>query len=133
MTLGSEIDKVTDDHITSENKGEQLTMKMRLFALTGAALIATLPLTTAQSASAAASCASGYVCTWSKAEFAGTKHTYNKSNGCYPRSGRSVSNQTGKLITVYREDSCYGDKFDIKTGHYSEKTPWPVKSMAVLG
>ncbi|WP_216590686.1 peptidase inhibitor family I36 protein [Streptomyces brasiliscabiei] len=108
-------------------------MRMRLFALAGAALIATLPLTTAQQASAATRCPSGYVCTWTQASFEGTKRTYDKSNGCYPRGGRSVSNQTGKDITLYREASCYGDKITITTGHYSERTPWPVKSMAVLG
>lgn len=108
-------------------------MRLRLFTLAGVTLIATLPVTTAQSASATTRCASGYVCTWSNADFGGTKHSYNNSNGCYPRSGRSVSNQTGKLITVYREASCRGDRVDIRTGHYSERTPWRVKSMAVWG
>jgi hypothetical protein len=107
-------------------------MRMRLFALAGATLIATLPLTT-QTASAATKCASGKICTWPKADFGGTKRTYGKDNGCYPRSGRSVSNQSGKLITVYKDASCYGSHFDIKPGHYSDKTPWPVKSMAVWG
>jgi hypothetical protein len=119
--------------LTFENKGEATPRKLRLFALAGAALIATLPVTTAQSASAVTRCSSGYVCTWSGASFAGTKHSYNNAHGCYPRSGRSVSNQTGKLITVYREESCYGDRIDIRSGHYSENTPWRVKSMAVWG
>ncbi|MFG2948816.1 peptidase inhibitor family I36 protein [Streptomyces adustus] len=107
-------------------------MRMRLFALAGVTAIAALPLT-APSASAAPRCPSLYVCTWTKADLGGTMHTYNNDSGCYPRSGRSVSNQTGKTITIYKEASCYGSHVDIKTGHYSANTPWPVASMAVWG
>ncbi|MDX3635860.1 peptidase inhibitor family I36 protein [Streptomyces europaeiscabiei] len=108
-------------------------MKLRLLALAGATVIATLPLTTAQTASAATKCPKNYVCSWKKASFKGTKHIHNNSSGCSPFSGRSVSNQTGKLITVYTDESCYGDSIDIETGHYSSKTPWRFKSVAVWG
>ncbi|MEU2385897.1 peptidase inhibitor family I36 protein [Streptomyces sp. NPDC012461] len=107
-------------------------MRMRLLALAGATLIATLPLT-ATTASAATKCPSGKICTWTKPKFGGKKYTYNKESGCHPRSGRSVSNQSGKRITLYKEGSCYGARFEIKPGHYTEKTPWPVQSMAVWG
>ncbi|WP_320784388.1 peptidase inhibitor family I36 protein [Streptomyces sp. CRN 30] len=111
-------------------------MRVQLLSLAaGVVLVAAPPLATARpvAAAAASKCSGSYVCTWSKADFTGTKYSYNNDNGCYPRSGRSVSNQTGKRITVYRDASCYGDHFDIQTGHYSAKTPWPVVSMAVWG
>jgi len=95
-------------------------------------VLATLPLT-ATTATAATKCASGKICTWSKPGFGGTKHTYGKDSGCCPRSGRSVSDQSNKVVTLCKDASCYGSRFDIEPGHHSEKTPWPVKSMAVWG
>lgn len=57
----------------------------------------------------------------------------NRSTGCFPRKGRSVSNQTGRRISVYKGNYCKGARIDIKTGHYSAKTPWSFKSMSVWG
>ncbi|MBE4738166.1 peptidase inhibitor family I36 protein [Streptomyces caniscabiei] len=108
-------------------------MKPRLLALVGATVMAILPLTTAQPASAATRCPQNYACSWTSANFEGTRRLQNNSSGCNPFSGRSVSNQTGRLITIYRDESCYGDRIDIRTGHYSANTPWRFKSVAVWG
>ncbi|MGW2021485.1 peptidase inhibitor family I36 protein [Streptomyces decoyicus] len=108
-------------------------MKMRALALTGAALLAALPLT-AGTADAATKCPSGSVCGWSKPNFAGHRVTEKGPEpGCYPMSGRSVSNQNGHQVTFYSDASCYGKRFNLTFGHYSAKTPWAVQSMAVWG
>ncbi|MFE5919779.1 peptidase inhibitor family I36 protein [Streptomyces sp. NPDC056468] len=108
-------------------------MSKRLFALAGATLIAMLPLST-ETASASSVCQRGAVCTWSKAGFGGHKLTHaNPSPGCYNWGGRTISNQRSVRITVYRDGSCRGDHYDIKPGHYSDPTPWPVVGIGVWG
>ncbi|WP_353943902.1 hypothetical protein ABII15_21255 [Streptomyces sp. HUAS MG91] len=44
-----------------------------------------------------------------------------------------MSNQSNRRITLYSDTGCYGSHFDIKPGHYTDKTPWKVKSVAVWG
>lgn len=110
-------------------------MKMRAAALTGAALLATLPLT-AGTADAAAKCSKGFICGWSKPNFQGTEGGLSHpTSGCNGFAGdvRSVSNQDIHRVTLYSDSGCYGKRFDLTPGHYSAKTPWPVKSIAVWG
>ncbi|MCX4640875.1 peptidase inhibitor family I36 protein [Streptomyces platensis] len=111
-------------------------MKTKLIALGGAALIATLPIATAGTASASSVCRKGSVCTWSKNDFGGTKRTsgLNPSPGCYPWNGKTVSNQTKRTIRVYSDTSCYGKRVDIKSGHWGQTKPGAtIKSIAVIG
>ncbi|GGN54564.1 hypothetical protein GCM10012285_47520 [Streptomyces kronopolitis] len=110
-------------------------MKMRALALTGAALLAALPVTVG-TADAAAKCPKGNICGWSKPNFGG--HAYSvvsPTSGCNGFHGdvRSVSNQNRHRVTFYSDSGCYGKRFDLTNGHYSAKTPWPVKSIAVWG
>ncbi|MFG2286353.1 peptidase inhibitor family I36 protein [Streptomyces sp. NPDC048595] len=111
-------------------------MKMRSIALTGAALLATLPLT-AGTADAAPRCSTTLLCGWTQPNFGGRAlNLNNPSPGCDGFSGgdaRSVSNQTRHRVTFYSDTGCYGKRFDLTFGHYSAKTPWPVKSVAVWG
>lgn len=109
---------------------------MRFLLLAGAALAATLPIAAVQPASAAPVCAKGKVCTWVKRNFEGTRQNRKLTPGCYDvQSGgaRTVSNQSGKRITLYSDAGCYGRKLDIKTGHFSSATPFVVTSIAVWG
>jgi len=111
-------------------------MRTKLIALGGAALIATLPLATAETASASSVCRKGSVCTWSKNDFGGTKSTsgLNPSSGCYPWSGKTVSNQSKRTIRVYSDVSCSGKRVDIKSGHWGQTKPGAtIKSIAVIG
>ncbi|MFD9905194.1 peptidase inhibitor family I36 protein [Streptomyces sp. NPDC059063] len=98
-------------------------------------MIATLPFT-AQPASAT-TCPRGKVCTWVKIGFGGTRSDRKLTPGCtgpgLDGGARTVSNQSGKRITVYDEPGCYGQKVDIKTGHFSNPTPFVVRSIAVWG
>lgn len=48
-------------------------MKPRLLALVGATVMAILPLTTAQPASAATRCPQNYACSWTSANFEGNE------------------------------------------------------------
>ncbi|MFF1376479.1 peptidase inhibitor family I36 protein [Streptomyces sp. NPDC058308] len=110
-------------------------MKKRSLLLVGAALAVFLPLTV--SPASAASCPKGKVCLWLKRNFEGT-HTFRKlTPGCVgtgiDAGARTVSNQSGKRISVYSEPGCYGQKVDIKTGHYSSATPFVITSVAVWG
>ncbi|MFI5801422.1 peptidase inhibitor family I36 protein [Streptomyces sp. NPDC051561] len=112
-------------------------MRTKLFALGGAALLATLPLTvSAGSASASSVCRAGSVCTWTGNNFGGTKATsrVNPSPGCNPWSGKTVSNQTKRTIRVYSDVSCYGQYVDIKPKNWAQTKPTSkIKSIAVMG
>ncbi|MEW1924973.1 peptidase inhibitor family I36 protein [Streptomyces sp. NPDC088360] len=110
-------------------------MKKRSLLLAGVALVAAVPFT-AQPAAAAARCDNGYVCVWSKPNFGGGERDRKLRPGCYGTvtgGARSVSNQSGKRITLYSDTGCYGSKVDIKTGHYSSSLPWKARSVAVWG
>ncbi|CAM5562750.1 peptidase inhibitor family I36 protein [Streptomyces purpurascens] len=93
-----------------------------------------LPLDT-QPASAEASCAAGKICTWKQQKFKGAKTSYTKTPGCFGPDDlpRTVSNQSGRRISIYSGASCTGQKFDLKTGTYSDTTPFNVVSIAVWG
>ncbi|MEU3842027.1 peptidase inhibitor family I36 protein [Streptomyces sp. NPDC028635] len=111
-------------------------MRKRSLLLAGAALTATLPFASMQPASAATVCAQGKLCTWVKANFSGNREDRTTpEHGCFPpqvrsRSIRTVSNQSGKTITVYSDTSCYGSKVVIKTGQYSSSLPFAAKSIS---
>jgi hypothetical protein len=111
-------------------------VRKRSLLLAGAALAATLPFASAPPASAAAVCPQGKLCTWVKANFSGTREDRTTpGHGCFPpqagsSSIRTVSNQSGKTITVYSDTSCYGSKVVIKTGQYSSSLPFAGKSIS---
>ncbi|MGW7786795.1 peptidase inhibitor family I36 protein [Streptomyces tricolor] len=104
--------------------------------LAGAALAATVPFASVQPASAATVCAKGKVCTWLKINFEGTRQDRKLTPGCYPVSDggvRTVSNQSGKRITVYSDDSCRGKTLDLKSGTFTSATPFVGYSIGVWG
>ncbi|MBO1337906.1 peptidase inhibitor family I36 protein [Streptomyces sp. VRA16 Mangrove soil] len=117
-------------------------MHIHRLALAGATLIAALPLVlpsppataSAPPAAAAGRCSPGFICTWEKPHFRGLANSVPSRPGCYEgHAARSVSNQSGHRITLYSDTGCYGSKTDLKTGHYSDNTPWKVWSVAVWG
>ncbi|WP_369213502.1 peptidase inhibitor family I36 protein [Streptomyces flavofungini] len=113
-----------------------LTVKKRSLLVAGAALAATLPFTAVQPASAATVCAKGKVCTWVKRNFEGTRQDRKLTPGCYPVQDpgiRTISNQSGKRVTVYSEPGCYGRTLQIKTGHFSGEIPFVGQAIAVWG
>ncbi|WP_457459935.1 peptidase inhibitor family I36 protein [Streptomyces sp. TE5632] len=111
-------------------------MRKRSLLLAGAALAATLPFASMQPASAATVCPQGKVCTWVKADFSGAREDRTTpGHGCFPpqeksSSIRTLSNQSGKSITVYSDTGCYGSTVVIKTGQYSSSLPFAGKSLS---
>ncbi|QOV37508.1 peptidase inhibitor family I36 protein [Streptomyces ferrugineus] len=103
-------------------------MRKRSLLLAGAALAATLPLASVQPASAATVCPQGKVCTWVKRNFEGNrKDRTTPGHGCFPVQSagvRTVSNQSGKTVTVYDDPGCWGSKVVLKTGHFSSALPF---------
>ncbi|GGY44876.1 peptidase inhibitor family I36 protein [Streptomyces djakartensis] len=103
-------------------------MRKRSLLLAGAALAATLPFASVQPASAATVCPQGKVCTWVKKDFDGNrKDRTTPGHGCNPvQDGgiRTVSNQSGKTITVYSDTGCYGSTVVIRSGQYSSSLPF---------
>ncbi|MDX2597124.1 peptidase inhibitor family I36 protein [Streptomyces sp. WI03-4A] len=119
-----------------EYVGMDEPVRKRSLLLAGVALAATLPFASVQPASAATVCAHGKVCTWLKRNFEGHRQDRKLTPGCYPVSDggvRTVSNQSGRKITVYSDDSCYGDKLDLKSGTFTSATPFVGYSIAVWG
>ncbi|QHC25990.1 peptidase inhibitor family I36 protein [Streptomyces sp. GS7] len=110
-------------------------MKLRAVALSGVALLAVLPLT-AGTASAAAKCDAAKICGWAQPNFGGqVSYSSDVSPGCdsVGEAARSVSNQSEYRVTFYSDSGCYGEHFDLTPDHYSAKTPWPVRSIAIWG
>ncbi|MGA5119952.1 peptidase inhibitor family I36 protein [Streptomyces pseudogriseolus] len=89
-----------------------------------------------QPASAAPVCAKGKLCTWTGANFSGTRHdrTTSAGHGCFApgvgTSFRTISNQSGRAVTVYSDTGCYGSTVVIKNGQYSESLPFAAKSLS---
>ncbi|MFE9475225.1 peptidase inhibitor family I36 protein [Streptomyces griseofuscus] len=115
-------------------------MRKRSLLLAGAALAATLPFASVQPASAATVCPQGKVCTWVQRNFEGRRYDLNTrgDGGCFPVSAsaqddagvRTVSNQSGKTITVWRGAGCYGTTVVLKTGHFSSSLPFVGESIS---
>ncbi len=111
-------------------------VRKRSLLLAGAALAATLPFASVQPASAATVCAQGKLCTWTKVNLSGTRENRTTpGHGCNPpqagsNSIRSLSNQSGKTITVYSDTGCYGREVVIKSGQYSSALPFAGKSIS---
>lgn len=85
-------------------------------------------------AAAAKRCASGWFCVWPKVNFKGKANGGTKPGVCYTPfkpAGHSVSNQTGRTIRVYAKAHCKGSHFDLRTGHYSNPTPFGVRSVTI--
>ncbi|MFF8426290.1 peptidase inhibitor family I36 protein [Streptomyces sp. NPDC016566] len=110
-------------------------MRKRSLLLAGAALAATLPFASVQPASAATVCPQGKVCTWVKRNFEGARNDLKPTgHGCFPVNAsdavRTVSNQSGRTITVYSDTSCYGSELVLKTGHFSSSLPFVGESVS---
>ncbi|GAA0714159.1 hypothetical protein GCM10010199_13920 [Dactylosporangium roseum] len=82
--------------------------------------------------SVATLCPSGWFCVWPQANFQGQWVGGKSRHTCYTpfSSGHSVSNQLGVRIRVYSKTGCTGSYFDLATGHYSNPTPFNVRSVA---
>ncbi|MFD9935473.1 peptidase inhibitor family I36 protein [Streptomyces massasporeus] len=113
-----------------------LPVRKRSLFLAGAALAASLPFVSVQPASAATVCPQGKLCTWTGANLSGTRENRTTpGHGCFPpqarsNSIRSLSNQSGKTITVYSDTSCYGRTVVIRSGQYSDSLPFAGKSIS---
>ncbi|MEU3712869.1 peptidase inhibitor family I36 protein [Streptomyces catenulae] len=107
-------------------------MKKRLSTLACATLLTLLPLTVPTAAQAAGKCPKNDVCGWAQPHLKGKRYKQNTAgdHGCFPFTGRSVSNQSRYVTTFYRGSGCYGATFKLKPGTYSAKTPWKVVSVS---
>ncbi|MFE1171330.1 peptidase inhibitor family I36 protein [Streptomyces sp. NPDC058773] len=106
-------------------------MKLRVPALAGVILAATLPLSATAPAHAASKCPRDYICGWPKPHMHGKKDQWfdQMSPGCYrPNTSRSVSNQGRSHVTFYNHAGCHGSHFTLKSHTHSNKTPWKVRA-----
>ncbi len=93
--------------------------------------LATTAVAAPTPALAATRCPSGWFCVWPKANFGGSWLGGKSRNTCYTpfKAGHTVSNQLGVRIRVYSATGCHGSYFDLPTRHYSNPTPFNVRSV----
>lgn len=87
---------------------------------------------------AANTCPQGAVCGWTQPNRQGTRTVYASPDpACHGfPTARSVSNQSGNRVRFFEVNDlgCTdGDHFDLESGYYSDRTPFPVGSIGVYG
>ncbi|MEU9106266.1 peptidase inhibitor family I36 protein [Streptomyces xanthophaeus] len=133
-------------HTARDTRTTRNTRLSTVLAATVLALTALIPSTATHAHAAGpptlGACATGQLCLWAKAEFKGTRHTYELStldiNSCTAlpagTSVQSLTNRTGRPVTTYQSAEC-AETGEFQTypgdGVWLPQSPYQVRAFKV--